>query len=251
MAAGFVMLLPCALLFYYYMRAKKLLDEMWAVKTYEAAELKRMCRDGFDATVEIQGAVTCDQPIISLAAQIPCCWYHIKVCQEQEKNSLADVAQADSRIVSGDDWVHDMDSCQSTLFKIEDRTGFTLVNPQGADIDTITVFDGVVTRDEPWFEKLMSGRSGRYHVTEEVFIPTGYAYVLGQASWRGDDVMIHAPAKGYIDPDEPFFVISRRTEEELTGYRGINVHVCFYSGIIALLASVLLILQGMGLIRLF
>lgn len=249
--AGFLMLLPSGVLLYYYFRSRQLLDEMWAVKTYEAAELKGLCEGGFDATVEVQGVVSCDKPLTSFATGVPCCWFHIKVRREAEKSSLADVV-ADQRTVGPDaNWVTDMDRCYSAVFKVEDKTGYTLVDPEGADIESITAFDGIVTRAQPWFEHLVSGNSGRYHVTEEVFMPTGYAYVLGKATSAGDHVLIHCPDKGYISPGKPFFVISRKTEQELNNYRGITVHVCLFFGIPALFASALFILQGLGLARVF
>ena len=137
---------------------------MWSVKTYDAADLRRMCSDGFDAIVEVQGAVGCDKPVISFAAQLPCCWLHVVVRREEEKRSRLDTFDHVDRTVRQDtEWITDMDRCYSTVFKVEDKTGSTLVYPEGADIETTKIFDGVVTRDESWLEKLLSGHAGSYH----------------------------------------------------------------------------------------
>lgn len=40
---------------------------MWAVDTYDAKDLKRLVKGGFEATVEVQGTASCENPIVSLA----------------------------------------------------------------------------------------------------------------------------------------------------------------------------------------
>lgn len=246
-----VLLVCCALLMYYHVKAKDLLNEMWAVKTYSAAELRGLCKGDFDAIVEVEGAVSCDKPLTSFVTGIPCCWLHVKVTREQERRGgLISAITSDSKTVHDTEWLTEMDRTHSAIFKVEDKTGYTLVNPEGADIEATKVFDGVVTKDVSWLERLLTPASGRYHVVEEVFIPTGYAYVLGQATSVGDDVMVHYPGKGYIDPTERFFVINRSTERELGRYRAITVGVCFWFGILAFLGSVFFLLEGLGLVRL-
>lgn len=227
------------ILLYYYVRSKRLLDEMWSVKTYEAAELKRMCADGFDAVVEVQGAVSCDRPVLSPVGQVPCCWLRVKVRREegQSTNLSQVVAEAASN------WVTEMDRTYCALFKVEDKTGYTLVHPESAELETIKLFDGVVTRGESWLEQLIVPGGGRYHVTEEAFLPTGYAFVLGQATKVTDDVMVHYPERGYIDPGKRHFVISRKTEKELSGYNQTTVSVCFWFGVIAFFAAVFCLLR--------
>ena len=248
--AGGIALLCCAVLFYYYVRTKHLLDEMWCVQTYDAVDLKRLCMDGFDAVVEVQGAVSCDKPILSFVGQVPCCWLRVKVRREESKNpGLVDMFTDQTKVPADTNWVTEMDRIYSGLFKVEDKTGYTLVNPEGADVETIELFNGVVTRGESWLERLITPGAGRYHVTEEAFLPTGYAYVLGQATKVTDDVMVHRPERGYIDPNKPFFVISRKTEKELTGYRQITVNVCFWFGIIAFIAAAFCFLEWFGLIN--
>lgn len=69
--AGGIALVLAAVLLWYYNRSKKLLDEMWAVDTYDARELRRMCSGGFRATVEVQGNVTCDKPVTAPASTSP------------------------------------------------------------------------------------------------------------------------------------------------------------------------------------
>ena len=65
--------------FFFYRKNKKLLEEMWAVDTYSAKDLRRLVKGDFEATVEVQGTVSCENPIVSLAANIPCCYYHTSV----------------------------------------------------------------------------------------------------------------------------------------------------------------------------
>ena len=246
---GGIALLCSATLFYYYVRSKRLLDEMWSVKTYESTELKRMCADGFNAVVEVQGAVSCDKPVLSPVGQVPCCWLRVKVRREQgQSNSIVGALAEVSAAVLETNWITEMDRTYSAIFKVEDKTGYTLVNPECADVETIKLFDGVVTRGDSWLERLITPGAGRYHVTEEAFLPTGYAYVLGQATKVTDDVMMHYPARGYIEPGKRFFIISRKTEKELSGFNQITVSVCFWFGVLAFFASVFCLLVGLGLI---
>jgi len=71
----------------------------------------------------------------------------------------------------------------------------------------------------------------------------------GQIPRDRGSVFAHRPERGYIDPNKPYFVISRKTEKELTGYRQITVNVCFWFGIIAFLAAAFCFLEWFGLIN--
>lgn len=252
--AGGIALICCAILAFYYFRSKQLIDEMWSVQTYDSTELKRMCRDGFDAIVEVQGAVACDKPITSPVSKLPCCWYHIKVRRQEEDRygSIDDIFHEAKHISSADaGWITEMDQTYAAIFKVEDKTGYTLVDPTGADVEAIEVFNGIVKRDTSWLEAFISSNAGKYHVTEEVFLPTGYAYVLGQATKVTDDVMIHKPEHGYIDPDKRFFMISRKTEKELSNYKQITTSICFWFGVVALFTAVFCFLEGFGIVQVF
>jgi hypothetical protein len=92
------------------------------------------------------------------------------------------------------------------------------VDPTEARIDLETLSDEQVSHREPWFEGSVGhSDTGLYKVLERAFLPKGNVYVLGRASDTEDGVaLIRLPEKGYMDPKKKFFVISRKSEKELT-----------------------------------
>ncbi len=226
MIAGVVSLILGISLVFYYKWSKRLLDEMWAVDMYDSKELRRMCSGGFDAVVEVEGQVSCDEPLTSPSAKFPCCWYHVTVKHRE----------TDSDNKSKHEWRTIVDRTASTIFKINDSTGYTFVDPTNATIDTRETMNTTTTWREPWFNTGAID-TGEYHIVEEVFLPDGYAYVLGQASATGDGtsphVLIHQPARGYMDPKKKFFIISRENEKDLTESGGINASLCLWLSVFA------------------
>lgn len=239
---GGLALVLCIVLACFYRNLKRQLDEMWAVDTYDARELRRMVKGGFDATVEVQGTVTCDNPLTSLATGIPCCWFHTTV--EREVEEVRTETETDSegrthtRTVIEHEWRTAFDQSFSTILKVHDQTGHTLVDPTKADIDAEEVYHEVVHGRESWFdESIWHSDTGRYRIREEVFAPRGFAYVLGQASDHDGEALIHYPDRGYLDPKKKFFIISRKSEQELTRSKQTGVTLCFWFAIVALLLA--------------
>jgi hypothetical protein len=201
---------------------KKLLEEMWAVDTYTARDLRRLVKHRFDATVEVEGTVTCDRPVYSLAAKVPCCYSHTVVSRQERKTRMVTERSSDGRSYSREEayyeWTVGLDETFSAVFKVHDKTGYTLVDPAKAHIDLETVYDSEISRYEPWFEqKVDRSDTGLYKIHEKAFLPKGFAYVLGRATGTEEGAaMIRYPEKGYIDAKKRFFVISRKNEKELT-----------------------------------
>ncbi len=190
---------------------------MWAVDTYSAADLRRLVKGGFDATVEVQGLVFCENPIISLAAHIPCCYFHTTVAR-QSRRTRSIKSGSGMRTQTHYVWVNEMDEKISTPFKVRDKTGETVVDPARASIDTETVLNKVVRYREPWFgDNVRDSDTGRYRIRESVFIHEGFVYVLGQATTtKAGEAQIRFPKKGYMDPKRKIFLVSRKSEKELT-----------------------------------
>lgn len=219
---GGLSLLVCLILFYFYRKMKKLLEEMWAVDTYSAKDLRRLVKHQFDATVEIEGTVSCDNPVISLAAKISCCYVHTTVSRQERKTRMVTETGSDGRRSSREetyyDWTVDLNEMSSAIFKVQDKTGYTRVDPTKARIDLETVYDEQVPHRKAWFEgRVGHSDTGLYKIQERAFLPKGFVYVLGRATDTENGVaMIRSPEKGYMDPKKKFFVISRKSEKELT-----------------------------------
>ena len=219
---GGLSLLICLILFFVFRKKKKLLEEMWAVDTYTAKDLRRLVKHKFDATVEVEGQVSCDNPVISSAARVPCCYVHTTVSRQERKTRIVRGKNSDGKSYSREetyyDWTVDLNETSSAIFKVQDKTGYTLVDPTEARIDLETVYDNEISQREPWFEgRVGQSDTGLYKIQERAFLPEGFAYVLGRASDTEEGVaLIRAPEKGYMDPKKRFFVISRKSEKELT-----------------------------------
>lgn len=227
MTAGTLSLILGCVMVYYYTRSKRLIDEMWAVDTYTARDLRLLCSGDFSAIVEVEGIIECDNPLISPAAKIPCCWCHTKIESEECAPN------------GGKCWRTTFEETKSTLFKVCDKTGFTLVEPLDADIDAARIFFDTVNRMQALSISSRIGTSdtGDYRITEEALHDGGYAYVLGLAACtqRGTspDVLIRKADQGYADVKRGHFIISRKSEKELTTQYGISTTLCYYMAAIS------------------
>ncbi len=217
-----ISLLTGLILFFVFQRTKKLLEEMWAVDTYTAKDLCRLVKHEFDATVEVEGTVSCDNPVISLAAKVPCCYARTTVARQVRKTRMVRESDSDGKSYSREEttyeWTVDLSETSSAIFKVHDKSGYTLVDPAKARIDLETVCDEQVSYREPWFEGSVGhSDTGLYKIQESAFLPKGFVYVLGRATDTEEGVaMIRSPEKGYMDPKKKFFMISRKSEKELT-----------------------------------
>lgn len=247
MIAGGISLVVTIVLFLYYKHARALLDEIWAVDTYTAGELRRMCSGGFDATVEVAGKVSCDKPIMSPVSEIPCCWYRVRVERQERRVRTTRVGAETYHI-----WTTGLDRTASAIFKVTDETGYTLVDPTNADIEAEAPHVVITGEREPWFGAMGCSDTGEYRITEELFLPGGDAYVLGLASSCGEDtspdVLVHYPGEGYMNPKRRLFIISRKSEKELVRSQQISAKICLWGMIVGLLLAAYCGLHLLGLI---
>ena len=242
LATGAVSLIIGLVMLYYYFRSKRIIDEMWAVKTYDARELRMMCSSGFNAVVEVEGIVECGNPLITPAAKIPCCWYHIQIEKEMCGSK------------GGTYWTSAFEDTKSTIFKVCDKTGFTLVEPIWADVDAARVYFDTVNRGtiREIANNIGISDTGEYRITEEALHDGGYVYVLGtaQCTQQGSssDVVIRKSDQGYID-QKGHFIISRKSEKELAKHYGLSVSICYYLAAISFAVAFFCILCIAGVIK--
>lgn len=226
---------------------KKILEEMWAVDTYQAKELRRMVKGHFDATVEVEGSITCDKPLLSLAAGIPSCYYKTTVFLEKKKSREVrekdDAGRSQTRTETEYRWIPETAAEEWEVFKVHDETGFTLVDPRKARIDTESVHSVELSQRLPWFESRIGySDTGKYRIEERALRPVGYVYVLGNATETADAPLIRLPDKGYMDLKKKIFLISRKSEKELGRKRSKTARILTWIAAAALLAGVSLFL---------
>jgi hypothetical protein len=222
-------------LIYYYIRSKRVIDEMWAVKTYPARDLQLMCSHSFNAIVKVEGIIECADPLISPAGKTPCCWYHLKIEWRETQDDK-------------EGWkLMEFEDTKSNIFKVCDKTGYTLIYPDGAEIDAVEDYFDTVNRHTALEISREIGLSdnGEYHITEEILHDGGYAYILGMAKstqeGSSSEVVISAPYHGYTDR-KAHFIISRKNDSELTKQYSISVSVCYYMAAISFAITLFCIL---------
>ncbi|HET6456881.1 MAG TPA: GIDE domain-containing protein [Armatimonadota bacterium] len=241
--AGGISLVLSIVLILYYRHAKGLLDEMWAVHTYKAGELRKMCSSGFNAIVEVEGTIACESPISAPGSKLPCAWCRTIV--ERQVSTSSGSGKQHS-------WKKDYDNVLSTLFKVKDETGYTLVDPTNAEIEAEKPYQLVTSEREPWFTSVGYSDTGFYRITEQIFVPTGYVYVLGEASCTGEgpmpDALIHYAENGYVDPKKPFFIISRKSEKQITQTNEVSLKICLYGGILGFFFAAYCVLSLLGIV---
>jgi len=246
---GSVLFILGVFLLYYYFRNKALLSEVSTVHPYSARELRLMCSHDFQANVKAEGTVTCDSPVIAPASRTPCCWCKTKIDQKVERTGRYGEPETY--------WEPFHDEVRSAIFKLTDETGYVLVDPKQAEIDTekpqfilaealpetYTNADLQLDSQEMIAFAFEMGIPANYdyRITEEIFLSQGYAYVLGQATCAQEgtnpDVLIHYPSKGYVEPGKKVFVISRKEEEEIVAEEGITLKICFWFSMAAFLVA--------------
>ena len=224
-----------------------ILEEMWAVDTYTARELGRMVKGQFDATVEVEGTITCDKPLTSLAAGVPSCYYKTTVLREVKE--VRQIHEKDhsrrnhTKTETDYKWIPETAAEEWAEFKVHDKTGFTIIDPKKAKIDTEPVHSAHLRQRLPWFENRIGySDTGKYKIEERALRPEGYVFVLGRATELGDAPLIRHPDKGYMNLKKKIFLISRKSEKELTKKRGKTVRILTWVSAVSLLAAAILFL---------
>ncbi len=91
--------------------------------------------------VKLQGDIQCDQPLTSELKQVPCVYYEMKVEREYEKTVTErdDEGHTTTKTERGSEVVSE--NSRSTPFTLKDSSGKIEVDPDDAQIDTVTVLD--------------------------------------------------------------------------------------------------------------
>jgi hypothetical protein len=241
MILGTISLVLGVILVIYYFYAKSLETEIWAVTEYNLTDLRRMCSGDFDAVVAVEGNVSCDQPLTAPSSKYPCIWHHTRVDTEH-RNSKGQSY-----------WQKGYEVTVSVPFKLSDEKNWVTVDPTDSDIDRVEAVNEITEFRDDWFGGMIpASETGRYRVVEEVFRPEGRAYILGQATCVGagpePEATIHYPKHGYINPKRKFFIISRKTRDELEAESVSNVKICL---VVAVFAFVVTAFCGLMLLHVF
>ena len=175
----------------------------------------------FVGEVEVEGVCVRRDPFVSYLAERPCVLYSWSVSEHwrraRQETYTDDKGRTRTRTVidTGSDTV--ASGGETGGFYIQDDTGYVWVDPDRADLETVTMFDREVDRgDALYYEKGPSeavyGSTGERSFTE-YGLPVGTPlFVRGRASERPDIVA----AQIKHDDKAEMFIITPRKEKDLS-----------------------------------
>jgi hypothetical protein len=176
----------------------------------------------FVGLVELKGSAESERPLVSHLVQAPCVYFRWSVEEHWSRTVHETYTDSDgktktrTRHESG--WTTVANGGEEQAFYLRDDCGVIRVNPQRAKLEPTLVFDTVCGPSNPlYYGKGPSGaisHSDYQRRFVEYAIPLhAPLYVLGQAREREDVV---APEVAY-DPGAPLFLISTRSEAQVSG----------------------------------
>jgi len=177
----------------------------------------------FVGEVELEGVCVRRDPFISYLAERPCVLYRWSVEEHwrraRQETYTDDKGNTRTRTVidTGSDTV--ASGGETGGFYLQDDTGYVWVNPEGADLDTVTMFEQHADRgDHLYYDKgpsdAVEGSTGERSFYE-YGLPVGTSlFVRGRASERPD--IVAAQIK-HEDKADMFIITTRKAHEVSEG----------------------------------
>ncbi len=227
--------LGCMIGSFFFLRRKRLIDDLPTSKTQGV----------FIGLTELKGSAESETPLESYLGKSRCVQYKWQV-QEHWSRVVTETytdgkghMQTRTRVESG--WTTVAQDGQAIPFYLKDDAGIIRIVPEKADIHGTDVFDETCGRDNP----LYFGKGPSHEIANtthrrrfrETAIPLhAMLYIVGQAREREDVVA----AEIAYNSSAPMFIISTKTEKQVTRGFGIG----FWS---LLLLSLVLVMAGIGI----
>jgi hypothetical protein len=175
----------------------------------------------FIGLVELKGTAESARPLTSYLASQSCVCFQWHVDEHWSRTVTETYTDKDgkrqtrTRHESG--WKRVADGGDIIPFLLKDDCGAVLVQPQGAKIEPLTMFEETCRRSDPLYyakgpAHAVSDSDHRRRFVEEGIPLHAALYVMGQARERQDVVAPEIAA----DENAPLFLISTRTEEQVS-----------------------------------
>ena len=257
----------CGLLYFivgqakHYINRRRLIENVLTSKTNQV----------FVGLVELKGTAESEKPLISQLSKTRCVQYSFEVEEEfcdiiarEERDEDGNIR---TRIKRHYEWRTIKSGGDSIPFYIKDDSGILRVDPEGAKLEPVTMyqkgswsghnrydfdghnrydFDGNDRYDFDGNDRYSVGPTGRRRYTETGIPLHRSIYVIGQSKLRHD---LPEPEISH-DQGAPIFLISTRSEDEIQGSQStIFVIWTFVGSILAICAPILIeseIISGIG-----
>jgi len=175
----------------------------------------------FVGEVELEGVCTRQDPFISHLSEQPCVLYRWSVEEywrrERIETYTDDKGRTRTRTVI-DTGSETVDSGGETGgFYLQDDTGYVWIDPEGADLETVTLFNEHADRSDPLYYRkgppeAVEGSTGERCFTEYGLAVGTRLFIRGRASERPDIVAPQIRHEAKAD----MFIITPRREQELS-----------------------------------
>lgn len=175
----------------------------------------------FVGEVELEGRCVRRDPFVSYLAERPCVLYSWTITEHwrrtRQETYTDDKGNTRTRTVVDTGWDVVASGGETAGFYLQDDTGYVWVDPKGADMDTLTMFERHADRgDHLYHEKGPSGSvygSTGERSFYEYGLPVGTPlFVRGRASERPDIVAAQIRHEEKAD----MFIITPRKEKDLS-----------------------------------
>jgi hypothetical protein len=231
---GAAIALACLITAFTFLRRKRLIDD---TPTSRALGV-------FIGLTELKGTAESETPLTSRLAGIPCVRYSWRIEEHWSRTVMETYrdskgrTQTRTRHESG--WTEVAHGGESAPFYVRDDTGLIRIVPDGARIEENELLDKTVTQTDPLYFAKGPGKEIANSDHRRRFSETGIPlhtklYVVGQARERQDVVA----AEIARDKNSPIFLISTRTEKQVSSVFGAGYWVFMALGLVAALAGVL------------
>lgn len=257
---GVVLIGLSALLINLRKKSRDKLLEIKFIQTSSAKDLKELHQSikdelgttgGFKQLTEVKGVVKCDKPLTGELSGQPCIFYQMDVSERYEEMYYVKDSKGNSQRRTRTGSASVASNIQSIHFDVEDTTGRITVNPNGADIEPVQVVSK--------YEQSMQGRNSisfggfslnvnrstgdrkilGYEFTEKIIPLDRRVYVIGEATDTSGELMIQRPS----EKGKPF-IITLKSEEELTKDKEANIKALMVGSILCLIAGLAAIVYG-------
>ena len=226
---GAVIALACLFAAFRFLRKKRLVDDMPTSKTLGV----------FIGLAELKGTAESDKPLTSYLAGMPCVLYTGKIEEHWSRTvtSIGAKGVPTTRHESG--WTVVAKDQQKAPFYLKDDTGVIRIIPDGAEIQDKQIFNKTCRFSDPLYFakgplKEIADSDHERRFTETAIPLHANLYIMGQARQR-EDIVAAEIAK---DKNCPMFLVSTRTEKQISSGLGFWFWGWLVIGLLAIVGGV-------------